>query len=323
MVTPATGGTLPGGSCSQASPTPSASPSAWSLLASAGQLSDGSGPAVAVRVATGGSATVNVDAAPAIGVGRRRRRRRTLTRQRVRATARARTPCTGSSRARTSRRRASSRTLTGAAPLENNVNVTGTPAAKRGRRRRSPCRAGAPVRTRRRRGRAGRRSTAMRARRTRSSRCRRCPGSPASTPPSPVTVCDGDSSTAARHRRPGTSPPAPAGTRTKSSTIACGSAKLRNVNGHASDQVRAAVPAAARDASGRRTRCRAPCPRPTGSAVLAVLEPDHGRRRLELRLRRRRERQDREHGTARRRAASRAALDLARADVQAAFRRAP
>ena len=56
VFTPATGGTLPAGSCSQALPTPSASPSAWSLLATAGQLSAGSGAAVAV-VGVGPSTT--------------------------------------------------------------------------------------------------------------------------------------------------------------------------------------------------------------------------------------------------------------------------
>ncbi len=61
LVSPGTGGTLPGGRTSQALPTPSASLSAWSELATAGQLSRESGtpsPSVSATgtgVATGAS----------------------------------------------------------------------------------------------------------------------------------------------------------------------------------------------------------------------------------------------------------------------------
>ena len=68
-VTPAVGGVLPDGSSSQASPTPSLSPSDWSVLASAGQLSLVSGSPSLSLSGTGGAGTVK----PAVaGVGSRR-----------------------------------------------------------------------------------------------------------------------------------------------------------------------------------------------------------------------------------------------------------
>ena len=70
VVTPATGATLPAGSCSQALPMPSASTSAWSALAAAGQLSlESATPSRSVSAGGlgggggGGAAIVKVDVA--------------------------------------------------------------------------------------------------------------------------------------------------------------------------------------------------------------------------------------------------------------------
>ena len=184
----------------------------------------------------------------------------------------------------------------GATPLENNVNVTGAPAAKTSPRR-SPCRAGAPVEnaTSSRSNVAPTPSAARRRRRS-SPRRRRRPARPASTPPSPATVCGDHAERFAPGRRPGTSTSAPGGDAHeeldhrlrlgRSDERAAGQLRTRYVP-PSRPPLATAVP---------RTSVPTIAPSPADRRRLPVLERDHRRRRLELRLSRRRDRQDREHG---------------------------